>query len=173
MSQTPLPAWLSRHRRVLSLGAAGVVSVVMVVWGALELTAPFKPLGGGCGPEDQSVTSTMERGQVEISVYNAGAAPGTAKSFADRFTALGFKVRTVGNAPAGLELSGIEVVGPSSTDDATRLVAAAFGTASSVSGNLNLLIGPGVNVYVGPQHGEFIQDPPKQIKLLEPVVTCA
>lgn len=162
-----------RDRRLLTLTGAALAAIVMTLWGLSELTAPFPhTVSAGCQPSDKVVTRTITRPEVTVSIYNAGAHAGTAGRIGAALTRLGFHLGTVGNAPAGLTVSTSEVVGPSATDPATKLVAAAFGAKVSVSSDPSLRIGPGVNVFIGPKHGPLAKKPPRTMALLTPTVTC-
>ena len=172
-SATTGSGWLRHYRSPLALVGAGVVALIMVLWGSSELFTPFPPrASSGCDPADQTVIKTMGRSEVTVNIYNAGAAPGTAGRFATRFAALGFKVGTVTNAPAGTQIPVAAVVGPSSTDPATMLVAAAIGKTAIVTTDPTLLLEPGVNVFLGPKHRPLVKHPPQSVPLATPQVIC-
>lgn len=170
----PSTRWLIHHRSSVALASAGVLALVMMVWGASELFAPFpkRTTGASCDPAHQIVVRTLGRSEVTVSVYNAGAKAGTAARFAAQFTKLGFKVSTVTNAPTGTQVPVSEVVGPSTTDPATMLVAATLGQSATVTSDPALLIGPGVNVFIGPRHHAMVKHPPHTVPLSTPQVLC-
>lgn len=166
-------SWTGRHKGLLALVAAALVAVVMAMWGLSATTAPFPHAASKtCSPADQVVTKTITRAEVTVSIYNAGASAGTAGRFGTTLSRLGFAVSTVGNAPEGVTVRGTEVAGPSITDPATKLVAAALGPNTIITSDPSLQIGPGVNVFVGPHHGRIVKNPPREMALPTPTVTC-
>lgn len=166
-------SWAGRHKGLLTLGVAAAVTVAMALWGFSELTSPFpRTASKTCGPADRIVTKTITRSEVTVSIYNAGARAGTAARFSKALTRLGFRVSTVGNAREGVTIPVAEVVGPSVTDPATKLVAAALGANTTITSDPSLQIGPGVNIYIGPKHGAVLKSPPREMALPTPTITC-
>lgn len=156
--------WLRRHQRLATLTTAGVCATIMVIWGMAELTAPFSDTSSSrCASHKKP--ATLKRTAVAVSIYNAGAPPGSAAKVARSLKDLGFKVATVGNAPSGMKVMSPEVVGTSTTDPAAELVAAAFGTP--VLSDPALLVGPGVNVYIGSTNSALVASAPTEISLNE------
>lgn len=154
--------WARRHQRLLTLSTAGVLACVMALWGAAELTAPFPhSSGSSC---DAAASTTTKRSAITISLYNAGAPPGSAAKLAKSLTGLGFKVGTVANAPVGITVADSEIVGTSATDPAAGLVAATFGSSLVIS-DPSLLIGPGVNVFIGPRLGPLVASAPAEVSV--------
>lgn len=165
--------WLTQHRRAAALVTAGVVALIMVLWGTSELFSPFpKHASASCDPANRIVIKTMGRAEVTVNVYNAGAKAGAAGRFAAQLAKLGFQVDTVANAPAGTQIPVSEVVGPSSTDPATMLVAATLGSSATVTSNPTLQLGPGVNIFLGPRHRPLVKKPPKTVPLSTPQIIC-
>lgn len=168
----PTP-WAGRHKALLAIGASAAAAVVMGMWGYSELTAPLPHTASKtCSPADQVVTKSISRAEVTISVYNAGAAAGTAGRFSTALSRLGFKVSQVGNAPDGVTVRAAEVAGPSVTDPATKLVAAALGANTIVTSDPALQVGPGVNVFIGPRHSAIVKNAPREMALPTPTITC-
>ncbi|MGN6723744.1 MAG: LytR C-terminal domain-containing protein [Marmoricola sp.] len=168
----PTP-WAGRHKGLLTLGGALLATVVMALWGLSELTTPFPHTATKtCSPADQVVTKTITRPEVTISVYNAGARAGTAGRISAALARLGFRVSTVGNAPDGVTVPAAEVAGPSVTDPATKLVAAALGESTTITSDPSLQIGPGVNVFIGPRHKAVLKNAPREMALPTPTITC-
>ncbi|HWU31419.1 MAG TPA: LytR C-terminal domain-containing protein [Marmoricola sp.] len=168
-------AWLTRHRGSLALITAGVVGFIMVLWGTSELLAPFPKRGTAtttCDPSKEIFIRTMGRSEVTVSIYNAGAKAGTAGRLAAQFTRLGFKVSTVSNAPATAQIPVSAVVGPSTTDPATRLVALTMGPSATVTSDPALQLGPGINVFIGPKHHALAKTAPRTVRLNTPTVLC-
>lgn len=169
---SPAP-WVGRHKGLVALTGSAVVAAVMAMWGLSELTAPFPHTASKtCNPADRVVTTTITRPEVTVSIYNAGAAAGTAGRFSTALSRLGFQVGTVGNAPDGVTVPIAEVVGPSITDPATKLVAAALGAGTTITSDPSLLVGPGVNVFIGPKHHAVVKRPPSRMALATPTITC-
>ena len=167
------PPWVGRHKGLVTLAGSVVAAAVMAMWGLSELTTPFPhTTSKSCPPEDQVVTRTITRPEVTVSIYNAGAAAGTAGRFSTALARLGFQVSTVGNAPDGVTVPIAEVVGPSVTDPATRLVAAALGANTTITSDPSLLVGPGVNIFIGPKHRAVPKKSPSRMALTTPTITC-
>lgn len=165
--------WAGRHKGLLALGGSLAAAGIMALWGYSELTTPFPHAASkACPPADRVVTRSIARPDVTVSVYNAGAAAGTAGRVSAALGRLGFRVSTVGNAPEGVTVRASEVVGPSITDPATKLVAAAFGPTATISSDPTLQVGPGVNVFIGPRHRPVLKNPPHEMALPTPTVTC-
>lgn len=165
--------WAGRHKGLITLTGSALAAALMTLWGVSELTAPFPHSASkSCSPSDQVVRKTISRSEVTVSIYNAGAAAGTAARFSAALTRLGFQVSTVGNAPEGVTVPIAEVAGPSITDPATKLVAAALGTTTTITSDPALQVGPGVNVYIGPKHRALVKHPPSEMALATPTVSC-
>lgn len=165
--------WLTQHRGLVALVTTGLIALIMVLWGTSELFAPFpKQASTTCDPANRIVIKTMGRSEVTVSIYNAGAKAGTAGRFATQLAKLGFLVNTVANAPSGTQIPVAEVVGPSSTDPATMLVAATLGSSATVTSDPSLQLGPGINVFLGPRHRQLVKNPPKTVPLSSPQVIC-
>ena len=168
----PTP-WVGRHKGLLTLGGLVMASVLMGLWGLSELTTPFPhPPSKTCSRADQVVTKTITRPEVTISIYNAGAPAGTAGRFSTALSRLGFNISTVGNAPDGVTVPAAEVAGPSITDPGTKLVAAALSSNVTVTSDPSLQLGPGVNLFIGPKHGAVRKNPPREMALPTPTITC-
>ena len=166
-------SWVGRHRGFVTLISGLLAIVIMALWGFAELTTPFPSSSTtGCAKADQVVTKTLTRSEVTISIYNAGAKAGTAARFSTLLSRLGFQVATVGNAPSGVTVPVTEVVGPTITDPATKLVAATFGSTATVTNDPSLQLGPGVNLFLGPRHGNLVKHPPREVELATPTITC-
>ncbi len=91
------------------LVAAGVLAV-MAVWGYDAATAPIADgpadtaSGPPCPPDSQTVTKYERRGDVTVSVFNAGTKSGSAQAALDLLEQAGFKPGQVGNAPDGVDV---------------------------------------------------------------------
>jgi hypothetical protein len=161
-----------------TLLVAAVLLVIMAVWGFSAATAPIpgdetsSSSGSTCPPEDQKVTKWVHRGEVTVSVYNAGKRAGTAQSTADLLEAAGFKPGEVGNAADGLDVKRATVYTTEGDDPDAQLVARALGQDTQVV-RTDEEYGPGVDVVVGNKF-KLELDPaaPKKLALPQPVTSC-
>jgi hypothetical protein len=168
--------------RALTTGATLVVAagllVIMAVWGYHAMTSPIpgddtvSSTGPTCPPEDQKVTRYVHRGEVTVSVYNAGKHSGTAQATADLLESAGFKPGEVGNAPDGIDVKRVAVYTTEGDDPDAELVARALGQNAEVV-RTDEDYGPGVDVVVGNKFALKL-DPsaPNRLALPEPVTTC-
>jgi len=169
-------------RRRLTTGVTLVVLVgvlcLMAVWGLRAATAPIPSDGTGsasksptCAAGDQKAQKYLRRGDVTVSVYNAGDLSGRAQQTMDLLERAGFKVGQVGNAPAGVKVARAEVLSAKADDPAARLVALALGRKTPVVPSEEDL-GPGVDVMVGDRFKKLDARATKRVELPRPKVTC-
>jgi hypothetical protein len=168
-------------RRRLTTGATLVVAVVvlcvMAVWGIKSATAPVESLGRskstgpGCDPADQKITEFVRRGDVTVSVYNAGKLEGRAQATMDLLERAGFKPGAVGNAPTGLKVTRASVYTTNSDDPGAELLAQALGKNTQVV-HTDEEYGPGVDVVIGDRFKKLDPAAPTRIKLDTPKTTC-
>jgi len=168
--------------RALTTGVTLVVAagllVIMAVWGYHAATSPIPgddataSSGPTCPPEDQKVTKYVHRGEVTVSVYNAGKRSGIAQATADLLEAAGFKPGEVGNAPDGITVKGAAVYTTEGDDPDAELVARALGQGTEVV-RTDEEYGPGVDVVIGNRFTVKL-DPsaPSRLPLPAPVTTC-
>jgi hypothetical protein len=167
--------------RSLTTGATLVVAAVllciMAVWGFNAATAPVPDdntsSSGGptCAREDQKVTKYVERGDVTVSVYNAGKRSGLAQKTMDLLERAGFKPGEVNNAPEGTDVKRAEVYSTEDDDPDAQLVALALGRKTQVVHNDEEL-GPGVDVVIGDRFKGLNAKAPKNVELPKPETTC-
>ena len=168
-------------RRVLTgvtLVAASVLLLAMAVWGYNAATAPIEDdttaspsAGPTCPKEDQKVTKYVRRGEVTVSVYNAGKKSGRAQATMNLLEAAGFKPGEVNNAPEGVEVDKAAVYTTDGDDLEAQLVALALGKKTpNVRSDDEL--GPGVDVVIGDKFKRLDRSAPKRLELPEPEVTC-
>jgi hypothetical protein len=155
-----------------------VVRCVMAVWGLRAATAPIPGETSGssskdptCGPEDQTVAKYLRRGEVTVSVYNAGAISGRAQKTMDLLEGAGFKVGEVKNAPEGVKVPRAAVYSTKADDPADMLVAQALGKKTQVV-HSDAELGPGVHVIIGDKFKKLDPRAPKRIELAQPEVSC-
>ena len=159
------------------LVAAGVL-VVMAIWGYDAATAPVADdpagttTGPTCPPESQTVTRYVRRGDVTVSVYNAGTKSGSAQAALDLLEQGGFKPGEVGNAPDGIAVKTAAVYTTKGDDPDAELVARALGAGTEVV-RTDDQMGPGVDVVIGNKFSQQL-DPaaPKRLELAHPVTSC-
>ena len=169
------------RRRVttgVTLVVLAVVLCVMAVWGYRAATAPLPSAGSsasstspGCASADQKVVKYLSRGDVTVSVFNAGQRQGRAQSTMDLLERAGFKAGEVNNAPKGTEVEKAAVYTTKADDPAAELVARALGPDTQVVHTEDTL-GPGVYVMVGDKFRQLDPKAPKRLKLKTPEITC-
>ncbi|MPZ62466.1 MAG: hypothetical protein GEU93_14470 [Propionibacteriales bacterium] len=108
-------------------------------------------LGGDTADDRPEVCTTPEetvrtRG-TRVSVYNAGAASGTATRVMDALTRRGFREGVLADAPEGIEVRGVVLWVADREAARTKLVRRQFRFARVVERRNRL--GPGINVLVG------------------------
>ena len=113
----------------------------------------------------------LRRGEVQVSVFNAGSKSGLAGKTLEKVEAAGFKAGNSGNAPgsAGVRRAVVWTTQPS--DTSARLVALAFGPRTLVEVTETDL-GPGIDVIVGNRFKGLDKKAPNRIRLPRPVETC-
>lgn len=171
---------MSRHRRLVTaatLSAGVLVLGVMAVFGVKSLTAPIDggptaSSGPTCPVEEQVSKTHVRRGEVTVSIFNAGGEQGQAQETLVKLEEAGFKAGAVGNAPDGMTVDVAEVHAGSTDDAGALLVAQLLGKNVEVV-QTDEEYGPGVDVFIGKRLGKFDRKAPRRIKLRDPVVTCA
>jgi hypothetical protein len=169
-------------RRSLTAGvslAVGVVLVcVMAVWGYHAMTAPIVDTtragttsGPSCKPADQKVSKYVHRGDVTVSVYNAGKRAGRAQATLDLLERAGFKPGAIGNAPSGTKVARAQVYSTKADDPAAELVARALGKNTQVV-HSDEDLGPGIDVVIGDKFKQLDPSAPRRLELAQPEVTC-
>jgi hypothetical protein len=169
-------------RRLLT-GATlvGLVAVVcvMAVWGYHAATAPIEDDGSTpsaessltCAPEDQTVTKYVARGDVTVSVFNAGERSGLARDTMNLLERAGFKPGQVGNAPDEIRVDRAVVYSTKDDDPAAELVARALGKKTQVV-HSDEELGPGVDVVIGDRFKRLAAAAPTHMALPKPVTSC-
>lgn len=167
-----------RRRTVVSGATLTVLLVVlagMTFYGFRAATAPFGSSASSpeeCSDDERQVQRFVTRGDVQVSVLNAGTTSGLAGRTIDRFEALGFVPGDVGNAPPRVEVRRALVRTTETDDTAARLVARTLGRGTRIEVTSQDL-GPGVDVIVGNRLGNrFGQGSPARLRLPEPIEQC-
>jgi hypothetical protein len=168
--------------RRLTTGATLVALVavlcVMAVWGYRAATAPIAKdtpsapsTGPTCQPEDQQVVEYVRRGEVTVSVYNAGKRSGGARITMDLLEEAGFRPGEVGNAPEGIEVDRAVVYTNRADDPGAELVAQALGKSTQVV-HTDEEYGPGVDVVINDRFKRLDPAAPRRLALPVPEITC-
>lgn len=165
-------------RRHLTTAATLVVLLLvlagMAVFGVRAATAPLPDSGGadaGCSDAEKQVTEFVRRGDVQVSVYNAGSRSGLAGTSLQKLEDAGFRGGNAGNAPEDATVQRAIVWTTEAQDPAAQLVAAALGPRTRV----RLVpedLGPGVDVLVGDRFDRVDPQAPRRLKLDQPVERC-
>src|SRR5918995_2235427 len=142
-------------RRRLTTGITLVVLVLvlagMAVYGFQSALAPL-PDGTSsdptCSETEQEVQKFLRRGEVQVSVFNAGNKSGLAGRTLEKVEAAGFTAGNSGNAPGSAGVRRAVVWTTQPNDTSARLVALAFGKRTRVEVTETDL-GPGIDVIVG------------------------
>lgn len=157
-------------RRAISwttLAVMGVATVVMAVWGFNSLTAPVgndstTPTSStttpGCTP---GVRNVVRRGDVTVSVFNAGSRSGRAQDTLNLLENAGFAPGAVGNAPSGDHVARAEVHTTLKDDPKAKLVARALGKNTRIV--VTTVVGPGLDVIIGDKFNKLDASAPRQL----------
>lgn len=174
---------MSDRRRVttaVTLTGTAAAVVIMTIWGINAATAPITkesspstptPTGPTCSPENQVIVRDVSRGDVTVSVFNAGQRVGRAQATLDQFVRAGFKQGAIGNAAAGISVARAEVHTIVANDPQARLVAAALGPHTRIVVDTTDY-GPGIDVFIGDQFNRLAKHAPQRVPLAHPVVSC-
>jgi hypothetical protein len=164
--------------RRLTTGITLVLLVVvlggMAVYGVKSALAPLpgsEPKSKSCSGTEKQVKRTLRRGEVQVSVYNAGTRSGMAGSTLDKLETAGFRPGNAGNAPRSAQVRRAVVWTTQSNDSSARLVALALGHGTRVEVTRTDL-GPGIDVLVGNRFQGLDKKAPQQVPLPKPVETC-
>ena len=97
--------------------------------------------------------ASLDVGQVEVSILNAGTREGLAGAVMAGFVERGFRAGSSGNAPAGTDVAKVQIWAADKRDPAVELVRAALPTPAPVVDTD--YDAPGVVVVVGNAFGEL------------------
>ncbi len=155
----------------------GVLLIVLGGMAAYGIKNALAPLPGGssskkpCSATEKEVKQFLTRGDVQVSVYNAGSRSGLAGQTLDKIEAAGFVPGNAGNAPGTAQVRRAVVWTTQPNDYSAKLVALALGRGTRVEVTETDL-GPGIDVLVGNKFQGLNKLAPKQIRLPKPVETC-
>lgn len=167
-------------RRSLTTGAALLVGVlilgVLAFVGYRNLSAPIGSEDddapkAGCPAGEREVTKRfIRRGEVKVSVYNAGGVQGAASRTLSALEAAGFQPGEVGNAPDDVKVNVARVFTTEEGDKGAELVARFLGGASIEVTSEEY--GPGIDVFVGKDQKPFRKKAPRTLELESPITSC-
>jgi hypothetical protein len=164
--------------RHLTTGITLVVLVMvlggMAVWGVKAALAPLPSQSASkdsCSQQEKEVKQFLKRGDVQVSVFNAGTRSGLAGQTLDQIEGAGFVPGNAGNAPRSAQVRRAVVWTTENDDSSARLVALALGHGTRVEVTRTDL-GPGIDVLVGNKFRGLDKKAPKKIRLPKPVETC-
>ncbi len=155
---------------VVLLGVLGAMAVV----GFQSALAPLPETGSAepeCSDAEKEVQTFLRRGEVQVSVFNAGTKSGLAGRTLEKLERAGFRAGNVGNAPGSAEVRRAVVWTTQPNDTSARLVARALGTGTRVQVTETDL-GPGIDVLVGNRFKKLDPKAPKRLRLPQAVETC-
>jgi len=165
-------------RRKLTTGITLVVLVLllggMAIYGYKSALAPLPGATTSkktCTGTEKQVKNFLGRGEVQVSVFNAGTRNGLASSTLDRIQRAGFKAGDAGNAPRSAQVRRAVVWTTQPNDTSARLVALALGPHTRIVVTETDL-GPGIDVLVGNKFNGLARKAPARIRLPRPVETC-
>lgn len=148
----------------------------MAVYGFKAATAPLPGSGRAassttCTKAERQVKTTLSRGDVQVSVFNAGTRSGLAGTTLQKLEQAGFKAGNAGNAPADARVAKAIVWTTKPNDTAARLVALALGKRTQVR-VVTVDLGPGIDVLVGNRFKSLDAKAAKKLRLPAPVEAC-
>ena len=158
----------------VTLVALLLVLVGMAAYGYEQLTAPLpnRPTAEEtCTGAEKEVQGFLKRGQVQVSVFNAGSREGFAGSTLEKFVVAGYRAGNSGNAPKSAEVRRAQVWTTDQDDSAAKLVATPLGPRPKIEVTETDL-GPGIDVIVGNKFKGLHRKAPKRIRLADPVEKC-
>lgn len=138
----------ARLRSFATLGVLALVLVLAGVWGWSNVSKPFPKAASPpvCVDTEVAKGDRVTRGEVTVSVYNAGTRVGLAGLTMDLLVDAGFAEGSEGNAPGGRKVARAEIWTQQPRSPAVRLVARHFPAVEVVRREA---VGPGVMVVVG------------------------
>jgi hypothetical protein len=147
----------------------------MAVYGIKSALAPL-PGGGAtskptCSDTEKEVKQFLRRGEVQVSVFNAGKREGLAGNTLEKIEEAGFKAGNAGNAPRSADVRRAVVWTTQPNDSSAKLVALTLGRGTRIEVTETDL-GPGIDVLVGDKFRGLNKKAPERIRLPRPIETC-
>lgn len=140
---------MEAHVKTLTtLAALAALLLVAAVWGWSAMTEPFPERAKPpiCVERTIAKGDKVSRGDVTVSVFNAGTRNGLAGLTMDLLVDVGFGEGREGNAPEGTDVKRVQIWTDDRRNPAVRLVAAHLGDVKIVRRDEDA---PGVLVVVG------------------------
>ena len=164
-----------RITTTVTLAVLFVVLAGMAVYGFKAATAPLPGSGSTaknpCSANEKQVKKFLRRGDVQVSVFNAGDRSGFAGTTLQKLEDAGFKGGNAGNAPGDARVPRAVVWTTKPDDPAARLVALALGSKTAIVVTQKDL-GPGIDVLVGNRFNKLDKAAAQRVRLTQPVETC-
>ena len=164
-----------RITTTVTLAVLFLVLAGMAVYGYKAATAPLPgseaTAKNPCSADEKQVKKFLRRGDVQVSVFNAGDRSGFAGTTLQKMESAGFRGGNAGNAPEGTHVRRAVVWTTKRDDPAARLVALAVGGRTPIVVTKSDL-GPGIDVLVGNRFNKLDKSAAKRIRLAQPVETC-
>ena len=165
-------------RRITTTVTIAVLFLVlagMAIYGFRAATAPLPGSGSTtknpCSADEKQVKKYLRRGDVQVSVFNAGDRSGFAGSTLEKIEDAGFRGGNAGNAPEDARVVRATVWTTKPDDPAARLVALSLGGRTPIVVTKTDL-GPGIDVLVGNRFNKLDKSAAKRIRLAQAVETC-
>lgn len=161
----------ARVKSLLTLAALGVLLVAAGAWGISALTQPFPQRAepAVCVDAPFAKGERINRGDVTVSVLNAGTRNGLAGLTMDLFVDAGFAQGQEGNTDQGPKVANVEIWTDDPRSPAVKLVARQLGKGAEVVRRDPTVVG--VQVVVGDQFEDLV-DGPRRVKARGDVEVC-
>ncbi len=160
----------ARLKSLITLGGLGVLLVVAATWGWSSLT---KPLPGDeesvCVDRSYAAGDTLRRGDVTVSVLNAGSRNGLAGLTLNLFEEAGFARGQEGNVTGDAKVADVQIWTDDPSSPAVKLVAGQLGKDVKVVRREATTAG--VQVVVGDDFDDLVVGK-KKLKVAEDATVC-
>ena len=153
----------ARLKSLVTLLALGVLLLAAALWGWAAVSEPLPERAGPAVCTDRAFASgdAVRRGDVTVSVLNAGTRTGLAGLTLDLFVDTGFAEGTAADAPEGSRVRAVEIWTEDPANPAVQLVAAHLGDAVKVVEKEPTV--DGVQVVVGDRFKNLVKGPRKVV----------
>lgn len=161
----------ARMKSLLTLVVLGLFLVAAGAWGLSALTKPFPQRAEPpiCVDVPFAAGERIFRGDIIVSVLNAGSRNGLAGLTMDLFVDAGFAEGQKGNTEPGTKVANVEIWTEEPRHPAVKLVARQLGKGVKVVRREPTVAG--VQVVVGDQFEELVEAP-KRVKARSDVEVC-
>lgn len=161
------------NRSALTLATLLVITLGAALWGWQALTKPFpeSALLVACENTTVSAGETLPREMVAVTVLNASGAGGLASKTMDALVERGFAKSATDDAPAGTDVTGIQIWSDDPKNPAVELVRRQFRAARVVDHDHDGA--DGVVVVIGKNPTKLKANGPEEIKVVRNATVCA